>query len=85
MLRCPFILEERHLPARDPQNRVVQWHVFRDPREADEYAGNIVLGPGQHIVGGKDSDSIGSLWWVGVEVDDLSHWGNVAAINKHAQ
>lgn len=80
-----FLKEERRLPSRDTNLRVVQWHVFRDLDEAADYAGHIRLGPGQHIVGGADHDSVGRLWWVGVEVDDLARWGNRAAVNKHAE
>jgi hypothetical protein len=32
-----------------------------------------------------DADSVGKLWWVGVEVDDLKLWGHSGAINKHAE
>ena len=80
-----FLNEYRSLPARDPGNKVVSWHVFRTVSEAEEYADSILLSDGQHIVGGMDSDSIGKLWWVGVEVDDIARWGNPAAVNKHAQ
>lgn len=80
-----ILKEFRCLPARDERNRVVSWHVFRTASEAEEYAESIQLGEGQHIVGGMDSDTIGKLWWVGVEVDDVARWGNPAAVNKHAE
>ncbi|MEW6312668.1 MAG: hypothetical protein AB1513_01270 [Pseudomonadota bacterium] len=76
--------QARRLPERDMPGRLVQWHVFRDITEAAEYAGHVVLGQGQHLAGGWDSDSVGKLWWIGVEVDDLRQWGNPGAINKHA-
>ena len=81
----PFLAEFRQLPGHQANNRVVQWHVFRDIFQADEYSSHIHLSNGQTIVGGSDADSIGPLWWVGVEVDDLKQWGNRAAVNKHAQ
>ncbi len=83
-MKHTFLLDPRPLPARNPQNRVVQWHVFREALEADAYADHIQLGPGQRVVGGHDVDSIGKLYWVGVEVEDLASWGNAAAVNKHA-
>lgn len=81
----PFLAEFRQLPVHQANNRIVQWHVFRDIFQADEYSSHIHLSKGQTIVGGSDADSIGPLWWVGVEVDDLKQWGNRAAVNKHAQ
>ncbi|WP_413437906.1 hypothetical protein ACFDAU_16040 [Sulfuriferula sp. GW1] len=80
-----FLNEYRSLPVSNPGNKVVSWHVFRTVSEAEEYTDSIRLGDGQHIVGGMDSDSVGKLWWVGVEVDDIGHWGNPAAVNKHAE
>lgn len=84
-MKHEFLVNHRQLPAHSADNKVVQWHVFRDVAEADEYADHILLGEGQSIVGGFDKDSIGQLWWVGVEVADLSSWGNRSAVNKHAQ
>ncbi|BBP06004.1 hypothetical protein TPL01_22950 [Sulfuriferula plumbiphila] len=80
-----FLNEYRSLPVSDASNRVVSWHVFRTISEAEEYAESIRLGDGQRIVGGMDADSVGKLWWVGVEVDDIACWGNPAAVNKHAE
>ena len=82
---APMLERARGLPVRGLQTRVVMWHVFRDPERADEFASHIVLAEGQRVVGGVDRDSLGRLWWVGVEVDDLSLWGNIGAIHKHAQ
>ena len=84
-MRHEFLASHRSLPDHRAENRVVQWHVFRDVAQADDYASHIQLSSGQTIVGGFDSDSIGTLWWVGVEVDDLARWGNHSSINKHAQ
>ena len=80
-----FINSFRKLPNHDPENRVVSWHVFRTASEAEDYAEHIRLGEGQRAVGGMDADSVGKLWWVGVEVDDLKLWGHSGAINKHAE
>ncbi len=77
--------EYRTLPVSNASNKVVSWHVFRTLSEAGEYAESIRLGDGQHIVGGMDADSVGKLWWVGVEVEDIARWGNPAAVNKHAE
>lgn len=84
-MRHEFLASQRPLPDHRAENRVVQWHVFRDVVQADDYADHIQLSSGQTIVGGFDSDSIGTLWWVGVEVDDLASWGNRSAVNKHAE
>jgi hypothetical protein len=75
----------RALPARERAERVVQWHVFRAREEASDYARAIRLGEGQRVVGGFDEDSLGRIYWVGVEVDDLARWGNRAAVNKRAE
>ena len=64
---------------------LVNWRIFRRPEDADAHLGHIMLGEGQHVVGGRDIDSVGPCWWVGVMVDDLQRWGNHASINKHAQ
>ena len=80
-----FISEQRALPTQTSGDTVVHWHIFRSLEEAEDYAEHIQLGEGQRIVGGTDSDSIGALWWVGVEVDDVARWGNQGAVNKHAK
>ncbi|MDA8382565.1 MAG: hypothetical protein M0037_05785 [Betaproteobacteria bacterium] len=80
-----FLNEPRGMPHKGPDNRIVHWHVFRHPEEADDYVHHIVLGAGQRLVGGFAQDSVGGLWWVGVEVDDLTRWGNRAAVHKHAE
>lgn len=80
----PFLDQNRPIPEKSPLNRVVQWHVFRDRKAACDFANGIILGKQQQMVGGTDVDSIGPLYWVGVEVEDISSWGNAAAINKHA-
>ncbi len=81
----PVFEQYRQLPAHNADNKVVSWHVSRTVGEAAQFAAGIRLGDGQHLVGGRDRDSVGELWWVGVEVDDLARWGNHAAVNKHAQ
>ena len=80
-----FISEQRVLPTQTSGDTVVHWHIFRSLDEAEDYAEHIQLGERQRIVGGTDSDSIGVLWWVGVEVDDVARWGNQGAVNKHAK
>lgn len=84
-MKHEFLASQRPLPDHHTEHRVVQWHVFRDVTEAGDYADHIQLSTGQTIVGGFDSDSIGTLWWIGVEVDDLASWGNRSAVNKHAE
>jgi len=78
-----FLNEERAIPEAGYGN-VVQWHVYRRLGEARAHLAHIMLGEGQRVVGGHSHDSIGDLWWVGVEVDDIRRWGNPGAINKHS-
>ncbi len=78
-----FLSEDRPLPEAG-QGNIVQWHVYRQFSEARAHLAHIMLGQGQRIVGGHSRDSIGDLWWVGVEVEDVHRWGNPGAINKHA-
>ena len=84
-MKHAFLTQHRPLPEKGQAHNIVQWHVFRSLMEADEYANHVKLGAGQHCVGGCDQDSVGRLWWVGVEVDDLASWGNRSAINKHRE
>lgn len=79
-----FLAHERSLPDREGRGGVVQWHVFRSREQAGEFASAVKLGDQQALVGGYSRDSVGPLWWVGVQVQDLSRWGNLRAINKHA-
>lgn len=74
---------ELALPEGKAQDRVVQWHVFRTREQAQAFMPGVRLGAGQRLVGGYTRDSIGPLWWVGVQVDDLARWGNLQAVNKH--
>ena len=84
-MNAHFLSHSRTLPARDAAHSIVTWRVFRDPHLADEFAAHVMLGDGQHLAGGYDRDSLGLIWRVGVEVDDLPAWGNRAAVNKHAE
>jgi hypothetical protein len=72
------------LPSGDGSDGVVHWHVFRDPDLARQFVPSIRLSEGQILVGGRTEDSVGSLWWLGVRVDDIERWGNRRALNKHA-
>ena len=83
-MNTQFLSQISRMPTRDGANHVVSWHVFRRLSEAEDYAENIMLAGDQQMVGGIDFDSVGSLWWVGVAVDNVARWGNVNAVNKHA-
>lgn len=74
--------QERSLPSKSEHNRVVYWHVFRRRDDAVGLAGNIRLNDGERLVGGHTRDSIGPLWWIGVEVENLAAWGNRGAVHK---
>lgn len=84
MTDVSFLSHERSLPEHGGRANIVQWHVFRRREEAESFVPAIRLGAGQSLVGGYSRDSVGPFWWVGVEVEDLPHWGNASAINKHA-
>ena len=83
MTEYAFLEEEQALPEGRGRDRIVQWHVFRSGPQAQAFARGVRLGPGQHLVGGFTRDSVGVLYWVGVQVDDLDAWGNRGAVNKH--
>ena len=85
MPQHPLLSHERSLPhSLDDKGAVVQWHAFRVRQAAEAFIPHIRLGPGQQLVGGVTRDSVGPLWWVGVEVDDRVRWGSRLAVNKHA-
>ncbi len=74
---------QRALPNADPErSHVVYWHVFRNHDDTLAFSRQIVLEKGERLVGGRTEDSIGGLWWVGVQVDDLAAWGNRRAVHK---
>jgi len=83
-MKIKLFTQLRPMPTRNNDNHVVSWRVFRTLSEAESYADHVVLSHDQFLAGGVDHDSVGSLWWVGVEVDDIAQWGNVTAVNKHA-
>lgn len=75
--------DQRPLPNEDPEaSHIVYWHVFRHKDDVLAFAGKVMLEEGEHLVSGSASDSIGKLWWLGVQVDDLDAWGNRRSINK---
>lgn len=75
---------ELSLPEGHGHDGIVQWHVFRAKAQAEAFMPGIKLGEGQHLIGGYTRDSVGPLWWVGVQVKDAQSWGNRGAVNKHA-
>lgn len=64
------------------KHHVVYWHVFRRQVDALRFARHILLSDKEKLTGGRAEDSIGSLWWLGVQVDDLQSWGNRGAVHK---
>lgn len=75
-----FLEQARPVPQDGLRERIVIWRIFRSQEEAQAYSGHILLGDGQHIVGGRSEDDVGPLFWVGVQVDDVARWGNTRAI-----
>lgn len=72
------------LPSGDGSDGAVHWHVFREQEQARRFLPSIRLAEGQSLIGGRTRDSLGTLWWLGVRVDDVERWGNRRALNKHA-
>ncbi|WP_043739850.1 hypothetical protein [Thioalkalivibrio nitratireducens] len=83
MTELALLDQEHPLPEGRGNDRIVQWHVFRARGQAETFAHGVRLAPGQRLVGGFTRDSLGRLYWVGVQVDDLDAWGNRSAVNKH--
>ena len=78
-----FLAHEHPLPEGHGSDGVVQWHVFRSREAAEAFVPNVKLDRDQRLVGGYTRDSVGPLWWVGVQVGDVDRWGNRGAVNKH--
>ena len=75
------LLQQQNPPPKNPKSeRIVFWKIFRTAEQALEYSHHILLEPDQKLVGGCGSDSVGPLWWLGVQVADLAAWGNSQAI-----
>lgn len=70
----------RPLPKDPAHERIVLWRIFRTTEDAIKFSSSVLLGEGQQLVGGQSADDIGTLYWVGVQVDDLARWGNRRAI-----
>lgn len=75
-----LLLHPRPLPHDPVGERIVLWRTFRSPNDARAYAHSILLGEGQDVVGGRTNDSLGEMFWLGVQVADLAKWGNSRAI-----
>lgn len=85
MINDSFLDESREVPSTAPIERVVAWSVFRSREEARNLVEHVYLAPGQSLVGGHGQDSVASYWWVGVQVPDVSHWGNATAVHKRGR
>ncbi|MDD2747444.1 MAG: hypothetical protein WCY91_05250 [Acidithiobacillus sp.] len=85
MINDSFLDESREVPSTTPMERVVAWSVFRSREEARNLVEHVYLAPGQSLVGGHGQDSVAPYWWAGVQVPDVSHWGNVTAVHKHGR
>ncbi len=85
MINDRFLDEAREVPSTTPMERVVAWSVFRSRADARKLLEHVYLAPGQGLVGGYGRDSVAPYWWVGVQVQDVSQWGNVTAVHKHGR
>jgi len=59
---------ERPVPDDPAKARLATWSVFREPEKALTYARYVLLDEGDELVGGRTHDSLGALYWVGVQV-----------------
>lgn len=75
-----LLSHDRALPTDPLTERVVLWKVFRDKSSVVEYSHHILLESDQRLVGGQSVDTIGTFYWLGVEVEDIENWGNTQAI-----
>lgn len=62
---------ERLLPRDPASERLATWSVFREADKALNYARYVLLNEGETLVGGCLHDSVGTLYWVGVQVPDV--------------
>lgn len=62
---------ERPVPDDPAKARLATWSVFREPEKALTYARYVLLDEGDELVGGRTHDSLGALYWVGVQVRSL--------------
>jgi hypothetical protein len=85
MINDGFLDEAREVPSVTPMERVVAWSVFRSREDARQHLEHGYLAAGQGLVGGCGRDSVAPYWWVGVQVQDISQWGNVTAVNKRGR
>lgn len=67
---------ERLLPGDPASERLATWSVFREADKALNYARYVLLNDGETLVGGCLHDSVGTLYWVGVQVPDLKTLGS---------
>lgn len=61
-------------------------HVFRQFEEAVKFSESILLNSGESLVAGYTEDSIGKLYWLGVQVDNIERWranGGFHHVAKH--
>lgn len=70
-LQCALDDGERPVPNDPAQARLATWSVFREPDKALTYARYVLLNDGDELVGGRTHDSLGALYWVGVQVRQL--------------
>ena len=85
MINDSFLDEAREVPSTTQMERVVAWSVFRSREDARKHLQHVYLASGQSLVGGYGRDSVATYWWVGVQVPDVSHWGNATAVHKHGR
>ncbi|MEJ2059809.1 MAG: hypothetical protein P8Y64_04905 [Gammaproteobacteria bacterium] len=78
-----ILSHELSLPEGHGRDGVVHWHIFRDRDQAEQFLPCIKLTDSQQLVGGYTRDSLGKIWWLGVQVSNVDQWGNRTAVNKH--
>ena len=80
------LLEYRPLPnALSAESQLIAFaRAFRHRDEALQYAQHILLDRGQHLTGGYTIDSVGDLWWIGVQMDTLDQWRSNGGFHRVA-
>lgn len=71
-LKSALNQDERPLPDDPATARLATWSVFRESDKALTYARYMLLDEGDALVGGRTHDSVGALYWVGVQVRNLN-------------
>lgn len=67
---------ESEIPTRSSAESLLVSYsrLFRKYDEAVEFAKNMMLSDGESLIGGCAKDSVGDLWWAGIQVNKFEQW-----------